>query len=390
MPPAPQTSTRLDAAHRIGREIAAVHAGDVDKNARFPRESIAALRDEKLLSALVPVELGGMGMGMMELSTICTALGQYCSATAMVFAMHQIQVACLVRHALSSSDLRAYLQSVASEQRLIASVTSEVGVGGDTRSSICAIEQTQDRFVLAKDATTISYGEHAQDLLVTCRRHPAAASGDQVMVLLKQGDFQLERTSSWDTLGMRGTCSPGFKLTSSGHVSQIVPGDYGAMSSQTMVPFSHVLWASLWLGIAIDAVARTGSFVRAQARAKPGVVPPAALRLAEVSNMLQVLRISTHDVADECERLMSSSEGNEAMLAIGFSLKMNNVKIYASEQTVAIIQAALQICGIVGYKNDTKYSLGRHLRDAFSASLMVSNDRIYAKNASMLLVHKDP
>ncbi|MES2883724.1 MAG: acyl-CoA dehydrogenase family protein [Pseudomonadota bacterium] len=386
----PEKQARLDAVHGIGREIAGVHAGDVDKNARFPKETIAALKEMKLLSALVPVDLGGMGMGMVELGSICTALGQYCSASAMVFAMHQIQVACLVRHGLASQTLRAYLVELAAQQRLIGSVTSEVGVGGDTRSSICAVERKDGRFILNKDATTISYGEYSDDLLVTCRRGPESPSSDQVMVLLRKGDFQLERTSVWDTLGMRGTCSPGFKLTSSGPEGQIVPGDYGAASSQTMVPFSHILWASLWMGIATDAVARTGSFVRTQARAKPGTVPPTALRLAELSNMLQVLRISTHDVAAECEELMSSPDGNEAMLEIGFSLKMNNVKIYSSEQAVAIIHTALLICGISGYKNDSKYSLGRHLRDAHSAALMVGNDRIYAKNASMLLVHKEP
>jgi acyl-CoA dehydrogenase len=40
-------------------------------------------------------------------------------------------------------------------------------------------------------------------------------------------------------------------------------------------------------------------------------------------------------------------------------------------------------------KHDSKYSVGVHLRDALSAALMVSNDRIYATNASMLLVLKD-
>ena len=51
-------------AHRIGSEIAAVHAQDVDRNARFPAESIAALKEAKLLSALVPVELGAPSDGM--------------------------------------------------------------------------------------------------------------------------------------------------------------------------------------------------------------------------------------------------------------------------------------------------------------------------------------
>jgi acyl-CoA dehydrogenase len=42
-----------------------------------------------------------------------------------------------------------------------------------------------------------------------------------------------------------------------------------------------------------------------------------------------------------------------------------------------------------GYKADSPYSLGRHLRDAYGAMLMINNDRITAANASMLLVSKD-
>ena len=50
---------------------------------------------------------------------------------------------------------------------------------------------------------------------------------------------------------------------------------------------------------------------------------------------------------------------------------------------------ALQITGILGYKNDSKFSLGRHYRDTLSGALMISNDRIASKSASMLLVFKD-
>ena len=47
------------------------------------------------------------------------------------------------------------------------------------------------------------------------------------------------------------------------------------------------------------------------------------------------------------------------------------------------------ICGIAGYRNDTPFSVGRHLRDALSAALMIGNDRIHATNASLLLVAKE-
>ena len=47
------------------------------------------------------------------------------------------------------------------------------------------------------------------------------------------------------------------------------------------------------------------------------------------------------------------------------------------------------ICGIQGYRNDSPFALGRHMRDAASAALMVGNDRIFSSNAAMLLVLKD-
>jgi acyl-CoA dehydrogenase len=47
------------------------------------------------------------------------------------------------------------------------------------------------------------------------------------------------------------------------------------------------------------------------------------------------------------------------------------------------------VCGIVGFKNDTPFSVGRHLRDTMSACLMVANERIHQTNASLLLIAKE-
>ena len=79
----------------------------------------------------------------------------------------------------------------------------------------------------------------------------------------------------------------------------------------------------------------------------------------------------------------------QELLTIGWALKLNNLKIGASQAAPRIVHDALQITGILGYKNDSPFSLGRHYRDVLSASLMISNDRIAGKNASMLLIYKD-
>jgi acyl-CoA dehydrogenase len=307
----------------------------------------------------------------------------------MVFAMHQIQVACLVHHALEQPWLAAYLRRLAESQRLIASVTSEVGVGGSTRTSVCAVERKGSRVRLVKDATTISYGQDADDLLVTARAHADAAPGDQAMVLLESGDFQLKNRGHWDTLGMRGTCSAGALVDSEAAAEQVLDVPFAEISALTMVPVSHLVWTALWSGIAASAVSRAARFVREEARKKPGTTPPAALRLAEVHTELQAMRSGIAAMASEYETLRTSAEGRAELTGMGFAIRINNLKIHASQAVTRVVHQALQICGIHGYKNDSPFSVARQLRDAHSASLMVANDRIYASNASLLLVHKE-
>src|SRR5262249_45457420 len=152
-------------ARSIAREVASRHAGDVDDKARFPHETFGALREAKLLSAVVPKELGGTGSDMQELSECCMELAQGCASSGMVLTIHQIHGACIAPHGLAAPFFRTSLQELVETQHVIASVTSEVGVGGNTRSSICAI---QPDGTLDKDATTVSYGAQADDLLVTC------------------------------------------------------------------------------------------------------------------------------------------------------------------------------------------------------------------------------
>ncbi|MEO6030787.1 MAG: acyl-CoA dehydrogenase family protein [Burkholderiaceae bacterium] len=384
----PPFDVLLSRVRTIATEVAAPHAAQVDAEARFPHETVAALREARLLSAAVPRSLGGAGCSMLELATLCSSLAQGCGASGMVLAMHLIEVACLARHGMESAFFRGYLEELVARQWLIASITSEVGTFGDTRASICAVERKGDSFRLEKAATTVSYGAHADALLVTARRAGDAAPGDQVLVLLRRGDYTLTPTSSWDTLGMRGTCSPGGQLVAQAPAGQILPGAFADSSAQTMVPYSHTLWSSLWWGIAADAMARAAAFVRGQARRNPGVTPPAAGALAQAMAELQALRSHWSTCASEFDAIEARGARQE-LATMGWALKLNHLKVQASEAAPRIVHQALQIIGVMGYRNDSKFSVGRHYRDSLSAALMISNERLAAKSASMLLVVKD-
>jgi acyl-CoA dehydrogenase len=376
----------LASVGKVAADVAARHADEVDAQARFPCEAVDALRALNILSAAVPVSLGGFGCSLVQQGKLCAAMAQGCSASGMVLAMHLIEVACIARHGMETPYFVDVMVRIVADQTLIASVTSEVGTSGDTRSSICAVERDGGRFTLEKAATTVSYGAHADALLVTARRAPDAAAGDQVLVYLEKGDYTLTPTSKWDTLGMRGTCSPGGQLSAHGPVERILPGSFADSSAQTMVPYSHILWSALWWGITSDAISRAAAFIRAAARRNPGVTPPAAAALALAISDLQSMHHSWTQCASDFDAL---DDSRDALMSMSWALKLNNQKIQASEAAPRIVHAALQAIGVMGYKNDSEFSVGRHYRDSLSAALMISNERLAAKSASMLLVLKD-
>jgi len=379
-------TTPLAVATAIAQQIVGPAAASVDEASRFPSEAIGALRDARLMTALVPAAYGGLGCTITEVAEICQVLGQHCASAAMVYAMHQIQVACIVRHSAGSEYLQAYIRELVDKQLVLASATSEVNVGGDVRTSICAVEREGDQFHLRKQAPVISYGAQADDILVTARRQPDSPPSDQVMVLARKANTTLEQTSGWDALGFRGTCSSGYVLDSRGSVDQILTDGYADISGRTMLPVSHILWSSLWLGIATDAVNRARAFIRDAARKKPGSIPPGATRLAELVALLQSMRAGVQDATRAYELAYDDAD---ALSAIGFALRMNNLKIQSSQLVVQVVAQALTVCGIAGYKADSKYSVERHLRDAYGAGIMINNDRILGASASMLLVHRD-
>jgi acyl-CoA dehydrogenase len=378
----------LAAIREVADAVATPNADDVDRNARFPAEAIGALREQQALSAFVPAELGGAGVAFETIATACFELGRRCGASAMVFAMHQIQVATIVRHLDDAPWFEDYLRALHDQQRLVASVTSEVGTGGDMGRSIAAV--TGDGAVRAfeKQAPTVSYGAHADDLLVTLRRHADADGGDQVLALVRNDQTELEPMGTWDPLGMRGTCSPGYVVRARLAPEQILPTPFPRVAAESMVPISHILWSHLWLGIATDAFDRARAFVRAAAKRKPGAPQPAAHRLSHVMSGLSLLRAEVSSALTAFQD-WSAEPGRERLSTMAAALRFNNLKIAASEQAPRVCSGALEVCGIAGFRNDTPYSVGRHLRDCMSASLMIANERIHETNASLLLIAKD-
>jgi acyl-CoA dehydrogenase len=384
VPAAPESDEVVAVMAEIAERVAEPLADVVDAESRFPSEAVGALREAGLLSALVPRSLGGAGASVGQVSQGVVALGRRCASTAMVVAMHHIQVACLVRHGRSELVGR-YLGELVERQYLLASATTEVGTGGDVRRSVCAVQPTPDGFRLEKQAPVISYGAHADAVLATARRSEESPPNDQVLVLCTPPGLELEQVGEWNALGFRGTASPGFVLRANGEAGAILDDPYGDISAQTMLPVSHILWSSVWLGIATAAIDRARRYVQAEARKHPGTTPTAASRLAEVTAVYQSFSDLLRGALSRYESLQDEPD---QLSSVGFAVAMNSLKVSSSTLVVDVVRECMLICGLASYLLESPYCLGRHLRDAMGAALMVNNDRIMGNNAQLLLVHR--
>jgi len=389
---APKTLAQTPATNPCARArfvaaVAADHATEVDRDARFPHETFAAARQHRLLSMLVPVALGGDGATVSDVVDVCYMLGTSCASSAMIFAMHQIQVVILLRHAPSSPWHQQLLRRLADEQLLFASSTTENQTGGAVRSSSCAVERDGDRMSLVKNGTVMSYGAEADGIFLTARRTAESQPSDQVLVAFVKGDYELEKIKEWDTMGMRGTCSTGYTLRGCGSVEQIIPESYERVHPQSVVPIAHLTWSGVWCGIAAGAVGRARRFVRKGAAQGGAQSAPGASHLTRAMMSLRALRGS---IAAAVTAYEAAAENPERLEAIDFQAGMNLLKVNSSETAIEIVMHALQACGLSGYRNDGEFSVARQVRDVLSSSIMINNERILAGAASSLLLFDVP
>ena len=199
---APERGSIIERARAIG-PVLAEHAARHDREGTFVAEAYAALHESGLLRAGVPVELGGDGATVAELTALQRELGHWCGSTALASSMHQHVVAFTAwRYRRGLPGAEATLRRVAEEGILLVSTGGgdythpngeAVKVDGGYRVSGHKRFASQSAHGTVM-STMFTYDDPEQGLRVLNVAVPIAAEGVTV-------------SDNWDTLGMRGTAS---------------------------------------------------------------------------------------------------------------------------------------------------------------------------------------
>lgn len=342
-----------------------------DKYSCFPEKNFAIFRDLELLSVISPLEYGGAGLSLREATKIVSLIAQYCAASALILGMHYSQLQTLLIHKGDSSFFDDFLNECSKKQLLLASATTEKGILGDSSQSNCSLVYSLDEFSLEKNAPVISYAESADALLITCKRSADDEPTAQSLVVARKKQLSLEKTSNWDALGFRGTCSAGYIISVSANIEQIFPVSYSVILMSTMHPASHILWGGVWIGIAEKALNKVK---------KQQISFDFNYDTDLIESLVRAMKNKHSMFIEEYSEIFNSGD---ILNAANLILEANNLKIYLSETLVKVVQESMMVCGLSSYRNDSEFSLTRELRDAYGALLMINNRRLESINKSL-------
>ncbi|MBB3212938.1 alkylation response protein AidB-like acyl-CoA dehydrogenase [Herbaspirillum sp. Sphag1AN] len=129
----PQASAWRSIARQVAQDHVAPKAAEIDRNQRYPRETVELLYDCGIATMFLPQEYGGSGASLMAFCAVVEELAQACASTSGIVATLQLGAWPLLR-AGSETQKETYIGAMARERKTISFALSEQEAGSDPSS----------------------------------------------------------------------------------------------------------------------------------------------------------------------------------------------------------------------------------------------------------------
>ena len=330
----------------------------------WPEEGLRALQAAGLGGLVVPLEHGGVGLGLRAVAGVCETLGSVCASTAICFGMHQVASAVLSTKA-TDQQAAEYLRPIAAGEHLTTLALSEPGTGAQFWLPESRLASRDGGWVLNGRKSFVTNGSHADSYVVsTVAADPDAPPGEFSCVVVPGDADGLTFHGSWEGVGMRGNSS----LTAELDDVELepwallgAPGDQIWYVFEVVAPYFLTAMAGTYLGVAQAALSEAVAHLKARRHAHTGralaAEPVLQHRVGVLWARVQQARRLVYWAAEEAE-----IGGPEAVAAL------TAAKAAVADCAVDVANEAMTLVGGIGYSNHSPAE--RHLRDARAAHVM--------------------
>ncbi|QSX36110.1 acyl-CoA dehydrogenase family protein [Shewanella sedimentimangrovi] len=351
-------------AQAVTDEVIAPNAARVDEEARWPRESMAALADANLMGLHVPTRLGGHGQGLLALALLSETIARGCSSSALCFGMHCVGSAVIASKATAFHE-QQYLVPIAENKHLTTLALSESGTGSHFYLPQTRLSRDGDYFEVNGTKQFVTNGGHADSYVISTQvSGQATDAGDFSCLIVDRDRPGMSWLDAWHGLGMRGNSSRGLQLEQLRVPVANLLGEEGDQIwyvFEVVAPFFLTAMAGTYLGLAEAALQDAVTHLRRR------VYQHSGQSLADVS-LLQVRLAEMKLRVEKCRALLyqAAFRGDQGRADTALHLMM--AKADAADTATWVTNEAMSLGGGQAYRENGPQ--GRRLRDARAGHVM--------------------
>jgi alkylation response protein AidB-like acyl-CoA dehydrogenase len=365
------TSPWIPKAEAVARDVLARHAADVDRQARWPAESVDALKAEGFLGLTVPTEFGGAGEGPRTFAAVLSRLAEACASTAMIYLMHTCGTQVMVA-AAEFGRREHLLREVAAGRHLSTLAFSEKGSRSHFWAPVSQATADGGGVRLAAEKSWVTSAGKADGYIVSTRTAGAAEPAATTLYFVLNGAGGMSVAGPWTGLGLRGNASAPMRLENvSVPASDGVSGEGSGFDAMVNVvlPWFQLGSAAVAVGIARAAVAGVREHLLGAKLEHLGqslaALPNLRAELAKMQITADTQAAFLHQVAWKME-----NPRPDTMLAVLGS------KAAATEAALLVTDLAMRACGGTAFSG--RLGVERNFRDARAGSVMApTTDVLY-------------
>ena len=367
-----------DLCRQIAREKIAPIAAEYDRSEKFPHEAIKIIADSDLFAIFVPVEYGGTGGGVLDLSIATEELSRACGGIAVCYAASALGTFPIVLFG-NDQQKKKYLPDLAKGKTIAAFGVTEPEAGSDASAIKTTSEKKGDYYILNGTKHFITNGGEAgiYTIIAMSDRNKGARGASAFIVEKGTPGFTFGKKE--DKLGIRASVTSELIFSDCKIPKENLIAKEGMGFIVTMKTFdmSRPGVAAQALGIAQGALDVAVKYARERRQFGKSIASFQGIQwmLADMATKIEASRSLIYS----CAKMIDSGNTNVAK-------ESAMAKLFASDTAMQVSTDAVQILGGYGYMRD--YPAEKYMRDAKITQIYEGTNQIQRNIIALQLIRE--
>jgi butyryl-CoA dehydrogenase len=329
-------------------------AVEIDRDARFPHETVKRMGELGLMGIAVPERWGGAGSDMIAYVVALEEIARVCASHAVVMSVNNSLYGHPVLAFGTDAQRERFLKPVASGQAHGCFALTEPQAGSDARNQATLARRNGEHYVITGRKLFITNGREASFALVFAQTDQAAAHRGITAFIVEKGTLGFSVSKTEDKLGIRASDTAELVFDECRVPASHRLGDDGQGFKIALATLDggRIGIAAQAVGIAAGAYTRSVAYARERKAFGVAIGQHQMVQwmLADMATTIDGARLLTHKAA--------------ALKDAGrpYTLEAAMAKLFAAETAMKVTTDAVQVHGGYGYIRETE--IERYFRDA--------------------------